>query len=93
MVTLWKNVVGEAKLTANQRKNAEAAVRTFVEIVSLVEEPYQQILYLRELLGLSSGEIARALTLSEVSVNLLFVEARKRFKIAYVKHADPVLVH
>jgi DNA-directed RNA polymerase specialized sigma24 family protein len=84
--------MGEAKLTASQRQDAEAAVRTFVEIVSLVDEPYQQVLYLRELMGLSGEEIARALALSEVSVDLLFVEARKRFKAAYLEqHPEPKL--
>jgi DNA-directed RNA polymerase specialized sigma24 family protein len=85
MLTRWRNAAAEIRLTTEQRESAEAAVRTFVEIVSRVPEPYQQILYLRELQGLASEEIADVLALSGVSVELLFAEARKRFKSAYLQ--------
>ena len=85
----------EVRLTAEQREAAEAAVRTFVEVASRVPEPYQQILYLRELQGLSAEEISQALSLSHASVELLFAEARKRFKRAYlaqVSEQEPIAV-
>jgi DNA-directed RNA polymerase specialized sigma24 family protein len=91
MLTRWKNAITEVRLTTEQRHDTEAAVRTFVDIVSRVPEPYQQILYLRELQGLPSAEIARQLALSEVSIDLLFLEARKRFKNAFVNHSEHAL--